>query len=229
MHWILQAISTGTTAFVATNLDDLILLTILFSQVHFSQSNRVSSPPRIRLRICDIVMGQYLGFSILVLASLPGILGGLILPRPWLGLLGLLPIAIGLNQLLHQEPESTVQQVNVTTLPDRSQQNSRKIAALLSSPIGQVAAITVANGGDNLGIYLPLFANQPVATVGLILVVFFGLVGIWCAIAYVLTRHPVIVKVLARYGHLLLPIVLIGLGIMILVESQTLTLLSKGL
>lgn len=249
MHWLLKAITTGIAAFIATNLDDLILLTILFSQV-YSAGDRDAAPTegqpshgrkaegslvqaqQIRaqqIRAQQIVTGQYLGFLFLVLASLPGVLGGWIVPRPWLGLLGLLPIAIGLHQLLHQEPEATVQQVNVIALPDRPQRNSRKITALLSSPIGQVAAITVANGGDNLGIYVPLFASQPVATVGLILVVFFGLVGVWCAIAYFLTRHPVIVKILARYGHLLLPLVLIGLGIMIIMESQTLTLLPNWL
>ena len=85
------AFSTGITAFVATNIDDIIILLLFFAQVDANFRRR------------HIVIGQYLGFTLLILASLPGFFGGLIVPREWIGLLGLLPIAIGIKQLMSRE------------------------------------------------------------------------------------------------------------------------------
>lgn len=73
------AISTSISAFAATNLDDLVILMLFFAQGD-------------RLRRRDIVSSQYLGFGLLVLASLPGFFGSLILPRLWIGLLGIMPV-----------------------------------------------------------------------------------------------------------------------------------------
>jgi len=45
------------------------------------------------------VIGQYLGFSVLIVASLPGFFGGVFVPKAWIGFLGLLPILIGITHL----------------------------------------------------------------------------------------------------------------------------------
>jgi cadmium resistance protein CadD (predicted permease) len=60
-----------------------------------------------------------------------------------------------------------------------------------------------------------------------ILVIFFLMVGVWCVLGYSLTRQPAVARVLTRYGHVLVPLVLIGLGVYILIESETLTLLGN--
>lgn len=75
---------------------------------------------------------------------------------------------------------------------------------------------------DNVGIYVPLFAHCIWETLGLILAIFFILVGVWCYAAYQLTRLPVIAEALTRYSNQFVPYVLIGLGAMILWDSQTL-------
>jgi cadmium resistance protein CadD (predicted permease) len=80
------AIPTGLSAFVATNLDDIVILSLFFSQVNAMFRNR------------HIVTGQYLGFSALVMVSLPSFFGSLILPEPWIGLLGIAPIMIGISR-----------------------------------------------------------------------------------------------------------------------------------
>ena len=72
MSGLVTTIPTGATAFCATNLDDILVLLVFFSQVNDS------------FRCRHIVVGQYLGFTILVLASLPGFFGSLILPKPWI-------------------------------------------------------------------------------------------------------------------------------------------------
>jgi cadmium resistance protein CadD (predicted permease) len=50
-------------------------------------------------------------------------------------------------------------------------------------------------------------------------------VGVWCAIAYVLTLHPALANLISHYGHKVVPFVLIGLGIFILFDSETYRLL----
>ena len=51
------------------------------------------------------------------------------------------------------------------------------------------------------------------------------MVGVWCIIAYQLTRQPTIARILSRYGHAVVPFVLIGLGLFIMYERGTFSLL----
>lgn len=206
-------IATGITAFAATNLDDILILMLFFAQVNRSEAETASHR---NLRPKHIWIGQYLGFGLLILASLPGFFGGYFIPRTWLGLLGLLPIAIGISHL--QNKESTSQTVSSETL-------EHKPRFRLAPGSYHVAAVTIANGGDNIGIYVPLFANSTPTSLVVTLVVFFIMIAIWCAIAHSLSRHPAIAQLIMQYGDRIVPFVLIGLGIYILIESKTYELL----
>jgi cadmium resistance transport/sequestration family protein len=217
MGWIIQAILTGTTAFAATNIDDIILLMLFFAQVNAT------------FRPHHIITGQYLGFTVLILASLPGFVGGLFVPKEWIGLLGILPIVIGVSQLFNRDRSD----IEVQTLSDQfnaptARSPFSKLTTLLTPQTYSVAAVTLANGGDNIGIYVPLFANCDLPTLLLILAVFLVLVGVWCYVSYRLTRFPAIAHVLTRYGHAIVPFVLIGLGMFILLESKTYRLFTSA-
>ena len=205
----------GVIAFAVTNIDDIIILLLFFSQVDNKLGRR------------HIVAGQYLGFTTIILASLPGFFGGLIVPRVWIGLLGLLPIAIGIKQLVSREKE--ISQVQTVTNNSKYASSSNPLVAFLFSVLSpqtyKVAAVTVANGGDNISIYIPLFAGNQLASLGVILGVFFVMVGVWCAIAYFLTRQPNIAYILSKYGRHVVPFILIGLGLFIMYERGTFGLL----
>jgi cadmium resistance transport/sequestration family protein len=211
MSEISTALTGALIAFVATNIDDIIILLLFFSQVDAN------------LRRQHIVFGQYLGFTFLIVASLPGYFGGLIVPREWIGFLGLLPIAIGIKQLMNREKDTT--QVQTVNSDIENASASNPIASFLFSILNpqtyKVAAVTVANGGDNISIYIPLFAGSKLASLAVTLAVFFFMVGVWCAIAYLLTRQPTIAYVLTRYGDRVVPFVLIGLGVLIMYERGT--------
>ena len=204
MNELLTAISTGMTAFTATNLDDILILLLFFSQVNAVFRRR------------HIVFGQFLGFTALVLASLPGFFGRLIFPPDWIGMLGLLPIAIGLSRLLNPETDDSEAEAEL------EQSEKSFFSSFLSPQTYSVAAVTVANGGDNIGIYVPLFASNTLESLAVILAVFFSMVGVWCYAAYRLIQMRAIADTLTRYGNQLVPFVLIGLGIAILVKSGTL-------
>jgi cadmium resistance transport/sequestration family protein len=209
------AIAEGITAFIATNIDDIIILLLFFAQVDANFRRR------------HIVVGQYLGFTLLIFASLPGFFGGLVVPREWIGLLGLLPIAIGLKQLLNRQADTEDVQTVTGAFESPSPLTHKKsfLSTVFSPQTYKVAAVTVANGGDNISIYIPIFAGSTLIRLGVILSVFFLMVGVWCAIAFSLTRHPAIARVLSRYGHVIVPYVLIALGLFILYERGSFSLL----
>jgi cadmium resistance transport/sequestration family protein len=208
MSWWMQAAIAGSTAFIATNVDDIIILMLFFSQTNQS------------FRRQHIIAGQYLGFIALIIASLPGFFGGLLVPRTWIGLLGLLPIAIGISSLLtKEEDEPEIQTV--------SHLSTAKLIAIVAPQTYKVAAVTFANGGDNIGIYVPLFASSNLAELAVICLTFLVLIGIWCYVAYRLTRYQAIAKILTEYGKRIVPFVLIGLGIFILLENNTYQLFIK--
>jgi cadmium resistance transport/sequestration family protein len=213
MEQLFSAILVGITSFVATNLDDIVILLIFFSQV---------SPT---FRRGHIVGGQYLGFVALLLLSFPGYFGGLVLPKAWVGLLGLLPIWVGITQLLDKDAEDPgVQAVSSKVALGQKASILTWVTSFLNPQTYQVAAVTVANGGDNLGIYIPLFASNSLLRLAVIVSVFLVLVGVWCWIAERLTRQRAIALLLSRYGHRIVPFVLIGLGLYILIDSGTLAL-----
>lgn len=215
MNQLGTAFTEGIIAFAATNIDDILILLIFFSQVDENFRRR------------HILIGQYLGFVAIIIASLPGFFGGLVVQREWIGLLGLLPIAIGVKHWLHQAQETT--EVQTVTTDVKQSSPSNPILALLLSILhpqtSKVAVITIANGGDNISIYIPLFAGHNFASLGVILSVFFLMVGVWCAIAYCLSRHPRIAYFLSRYGKRIVPFFLIGLGLLIMYERGTFGLL----
>lgn len=212
MNDLVTSIPTGLAAFSATNLDDIVILLLFFSQVNSTFRRR------------HIVIGQYLGFAALVVASLPGFFGGLILPRHWIGLLGLVPIAFGLMRLLNTDSDSAEEdEAEIEPL------NQSSFASFLSPQAYSVAAVTMANGSDNIGIYVPLFASSSFESLVGILGIFFVLVGVWCYAAYKLTHQKAIAHLLSRHGSTFVPFVLIGLGVFIVLESQALTPLALGL
>ncbi|MBD0266485.1 MAG: cadmium resistance transporter [Tolypothrix sp. Co-bin9] len=200
MNQLVTAIPTGLAAFTATNIDDIVILTLFFSQVNKTFRSR------------HIYIGQYLGFAVLVLASLTGFFGGLVVPSNWIGLLGLMPIATGLSRLLNKESDSDVE--SETVVAEKS-----AIASFISPQTYSVAAVTIANGSDNIGIYMPLFANSTWESLLIILGIFFSLVGVWCYAAYTLTRLPAINQVITPHSSAVVPFVLIALGAYIVWES----------
>jgi hypothetical protein len=206
MSNFITAIITGVVAFIATNIDDIMILLVFFAQVNEN------------FRPWQIVVGQYLGFTILVIFSLPGLFGGLILPQSWIGLLGLIPITIGISGLVNREIEPLAD-VSEDITPSATSINNY----FLTPQIYTVATITVANGSDNISIYIPLFSNTELEGFLIIIGLFFLLLGLWCYVAYQLTHQQKIANFLTNYGNYLVPFVLIGLGVVIVWESKALS------
>jgi cadmium resistance protein CadD (predicted permease) len=71
------------------------------------------------------------------------------------------------------------------------------------------AAVTLANGGDNIGVYVPAFAATGIGALITYVIVFLLLVAVWCVAGWWIASRPVVAQVLTRWGDLILPVVLI--------------------
>ena len=202
MPHIILTIGTATLAFIATNIDDILLLTLLFSQVNAT------------FRKIHIVAGHYLGFAAILALSLIGMAGALLLPRTVVALLGIIPILIGLYHIFRKSPGENEQLAEGL----ESLVTHNLFSGILSTHTASVAAVTLANSADNLSIYVPFFVNNR-SDVPLIIVVFLVLTGVWCYMGYRLVRDPVIARLLDRYSERLVPYVFIVLGLYIIVKS----------
>ncbi|MEH1911605.1 MAG: cadmium resistance transporter [Nostoc sp.] len=208
MNELVTAITTGAIAFIATNIDDIVILLLFFSQINA------------QFRLRHIVAGQFLGFTVLLILSLPGLFGGLVLSKSWIGLLGLLPMSIGISSLVNREEDSSKEVVATTEEAEAS-----TITNFFSPQAYSVAAVTIANGSDNISVYVPLFASSNLESFLIIIGLFYFLLGVWCYAAYKLTNNRVIADVLTRYVNNLVPFVLIGLGAFIVLKSEALSLI----
>jgi cadmium resistance protein CadD (predicted permease) len=212
MSWMIGTLIIGFSVAFATTFDDNIYLTTFFGKV-----DRVFRPKH-------IIIGEFVGFTVLVGASLPGFFGGLVLPEAWIGLLGILPIAIGISNFLSRnEDEDTIQDVTLNLGHSvKHRRQKRSLFATLRDPqTYRVSAVTIANGGNNIGIYVPLFATTNLPSLGIILCVCYLTVGFWCFLSYNLTRNPLMAPLMARYGRKIFPFVLIWLGFSIMMKSGT--------
>jgi cadmium resistance protein CadD (predicted permease) len=83
-----------------------------------------------------------------------------------------------------------------------------------------VAKVTFASGGDNVSVYVPVFALLGVSEMAAYVVVFLFCVALCCGIAWYVTSRSVVAHLLARWSHVLVPTVLIFVGVVILVRGR---------
>ncbi|GAB4086380.1 CadD family cadmium resistance transporter [Myceligenerans cantabricum] len=200
---MLSTIAAAAGLFVATNIDDIVVLTVLFA----------ASARSSRLRGWQIVAGQYLGLIALIAVSFLAALGLTIVPDEWVGLLGLIPLAIGVLAL-------------VRTLRGQDDDDEAESALKAVGLLG-VAGITIANGGDNIAIYTPVFRTMSTTDALVTIVVFLVLLAGWCLLAKTIGTHEKVTEALEKVEHWLVPVVFIGLGVYILLESGTLSHISS--
>ena len=187
---MLPHIGVAILTFVITNIDDLFILSIFFAMSRYKKEN--------------VVIGQFIGMFLLTAISLIGVYLGMILSENFANLLGVLPLLIGVKELI-----SYIRNPNASEENEVKEQNT-------GFQFLNVTMVTIANGGDNVGVYTPLFANLHPNYVVVYALVFAVMTGVMCWQANYLVSHPRLKKVFARYGKIILPVFLILLGLYIL-------------
>ncbi len=183
---MIETLTTAAAAFVATNLDDVVIVTVLFARRSAT------------FRGWQIVAGQYLGLALLVAAGFAASRGALALPDWVVAVMGGLVIALGVRELFRDEDDDA--------------------GGLRLSTLG-VTAITLANGTDNVAVYVPVFARYDLADMVVVGAVFAVLLAAMCTLALYAGSHRVVLRVLDRAGDYAVPVVLIALGGVIVVSS----------
>ncbi|WP_369198593.1 cadmium resistance transporter [Streptomyces djakartensis] len=194
----LGVIGQAAGLFAVTNIDDILILALFFAQGagHPGSTRRV-------------VLGQYLGFAAILAVAVAAAFGATFLPEWAIPYLGLLPLALGLRAAWHAWKDHR---------DGGAEEDEAETKESGPSPL-EVAAVTFANGGDNIGVYVPVFATAGPGGMTVYAVVFLALVAVWCFAGRFFATRPVIAKALARWGHILLPLVLIAIGLLILIEG----------
>jgi cadmium resistance protein CadD (predicted permease) len=198
---IASLIALSVVVFASTNVDDIFVLVGFFSDPKLSRWH--------------IVAGQILGIGLIVAASLATAFVALAISPSYVGLLGFAPLAIGVEKLWELWCGGGIE----------SELKNRPIGLGERSGMLAVAVVTIANSGDNLGVYVPLFVTQA-GWERLVTVTIFAIMTlIWCLAAWLLVDHPTLGKPARLYGHRVLPFILIGLGGSILYTSGAIDLL----
>jgi cadmium resistance protein CadD (predicted permease) len=186
---VLSTVLSAAAVFAGTNIDDLLVLTVLFLAARGSG----------RPRPAQIWAGQYLGIAALTAVAVVAATGLAVLPDRWVRLLGLVPLALGLVGLVR------------AARPGGGGRSPGTAPGTLA-----VAGITIANGGDNIAVYTPLFRTLGLLATALTALVFAVLVAVWCLAATWLGSHARVITVVERYGHWIVPAVFILIGLLIL-------------
>jgi cadmium resistance protein CadD (predicted permease) len=206
----LTTVGTAVALFAGTNVDDLLVLTVLFLAA------RTAGRPA----AWQVWLGQYLGIAVLVAVSAVAALGLLVVPDRWVGLLGLVPLALGLRGLLAaarggagpggDDPGGDPGGAG------SGGDGSGDGPAVPARGALAVAGVTVANGADNLAVYTPVFRTFGPGTAALTVAVFAVLVAVWCLAGSWTGSHPRVVAAVRRGGRWLVPGVFTAVGAVIL-------------
>ena len=199
---IISTLVQALVLFVATNIDHLALLTLWF--VH--GQNR----PGTTARICA---GQYVGFGVILAVTIVlSTISGLVIPQEYLRLLGLIPLALGIKAAIGEIRERLSADEDDDEDEGEAQLKGKRIG------VGTVAVVTMANGGDEIAVYLPVFALSTWWQIALFCAVFLALAGVLVALARFITGRMGLAEVLERFEAIIFPSVLILLGVLILAD-----------
>ncbi|MGX7092264.1 cadmium resistance transporter [Hutsoniella sourekii] len=193
----MELLLSAILVFASTSIDYLLVIMILFTVVGERRANAVFG-------------GQLLGIGVLVVASLIAAYFLKAFPQEWMiGLLGLVPLFLGIRSLYVDE--------------DVEEEEVRQQVSGPSGLVMQVAALSIALGGDNLGIYIPYFTGlTPAQILGVVFIFALATYGL-CWFAKRIAGLPMIEETIEKYERLIVPVVFIGLGLYILWEHQTLS------
>lgn len=186
---MLETVFAAIAAFAGTNIDDLFVDVILFAQADGKAAKRA------------VVAGKYIGIGALVLTGWIGALLVQTISSKAIGFLGLVPIALGIWHIF---------------LKDDSEEEKTDIS---KGMLINAALMTVSNGADNIGVYVPLFAGFDAVQMIIVAVVFVLMVALWCCLASKISDLPVLKRFLVRYRRAIIPAVFIGLGGYILLKA----------
>ncbi|WP_049532386.1 CadD family cadmium resistance transporter [Streptococcus pseudopneumoniae] len=199
---MIQNVVTSIILYSGTAVDLLIILMLFFAK------------RKSRKDIINIYLGQFLGsVSLILLSLLFAFVLNYIPSKEILGLLGLIPIFLGLKVLLLGDSDGE------TIAKEGLRKDNKNLIFL-------VAMITFAScGADNIGVFVPYFTTLNLANLIVALLTFLVMIYLLVFSAQKLAQVPSVGEILEKYSRWFIAVVYLGLGIYILIENNSFDIL----
>lgn len=199
---MIQNVITSIILYSGTAVDLLIILMLFFAK------------RKSRKDIINIYLGQFLGSGSLILLSLLfAFVLNYIPSKEILGLLGLIPIFLGLKVLLLGDSDGEA------IAKEGLRKDNKNLIFL-------VAMITFAScGADNIGVFVPYFTTLNLANLIVALLTFLVMIYLLVFSAQKLAQVPSVGETLEKYSRWFIAVVYLGLGIYILIENNSFDIL----
>ena len=199
---MIQNVVTSIILYSGTAVDLLIILMLFFAK------------RKSRKDIINIYLGQFLGsVSLILLSLLFAFVLNYIPSKEILGLLGLIPIFLGLKVLLLGDSDGEA------IAKDGLRKDNKNLIFL-------VAMITFAScGADNIGVFVPYFTTLNLANLIVALLTFLVMIYLLVFSAQKLAQVPSVGETLEKYSRWFVAVVYLGLGIYILFENNSFDML----
>ena len=199
---MIQNVVTSIILYSGTAVDLLIILMLFFAK------------RKSRKDIINIYLGQFLGsVSLILLSLLFAFVLNYIPSKEILGLLGLIPIFLGLKVLLLGDSDGEA------IAKDGLRKDNKNLIFL-------VAMITFAScGADNIGVFVPYFTTLNLANLIVTLLTFLVMIYLLVFSAQKLAQVPSVGETLEKYSRWFIAVVYLGLGIYILIENNSFDML----
>ncbi|MFR4638947.1 MAG: CadD family cadmium resistance transporter [Streptococcus parasanguinis] len=199
---MIQNIVTSIILYSGTAVDLLIILMLFFAK------------RKSRKDIINIYLGQFLGsVSLIFLSLLFAFVLNYIPSKEILGLLGLIPIFLGLKVLLLGDSDGEA------IAKDGLRKDNKNLIFL-------VAMITFAScGADNIGVFVPYFTTLNLANLIVTLLTFLVMIYLLVFSAQKLAQVPSVGETLEKYSRWFIAVVYLGLGMYILIENNSFDML----
>lgn len=199
---MIQNVVTSIILYSGTAVDLLIILMLFFAK------------RKSRKDIINIYLGQFLGsVSLILLSLLFAFVLNYIPSKEVLGLLGLIPIFLGLKVLLLGDSDGEA------IAKDGLRKDDKNLIFL-------VAMITFAScGADNIGVFVPYFITLNLANLVVALLTFLVMIYLLVFSAQKLAQVPSVGETLEKYSRWFIAVVYLGLGMYILIENNSFDML----
>ena len=199
---MVQNVVTSIILYSGTAVDLLIILMLFFAK------------RKSRKDIINIYLGQFLGsVSLILLSLLFAFVLNYIPSKEILGLLGLIPIFLGLKVLLLGDSDGEA------IAKDGLRKDNKNLIFL-------VAMITFAScGADNIGVFVPYFTTLNLTNLIVTLLTFLVMIYLLVFSAQKLAQVPSVGETLEKYSRWFIAVVYLGLGMYILIENNSFDIL----
>ena len=198
---ILTLLGLVAGSFIATNMDNLLLLVVLLGA-------------NVRRRSAVLMGFLCSAISVICVSALGVAVEGMIGPG-LIGYLGVVPLLLGVHMLYRSWSGVPAANEQFESLA-----NSAEPKIWLSTFI-----LMFSNSGDSVAVFLPLLAESGRSALPLIVGSYLAMALMWAGLSYLISGQQGLARRLEHRAEKIVPWIMIAVGIYILMDTATDTLL----